>query len=119
LRRSDLLWIITFSPETQSEALADDRELSIHLDFPLSADKPLFISQARYVAHRLAAISFTLPSPEHARQFVQGIREGRVRLASHSKGLKPAQPTADRRTASLSMTKTHSFQVNLGSASGG
>jgi hypothetical protein len=93
---------ITFSPDSQNQALADDRELSIHLDFPLPVGKFPFISGFRYVAHRLAAISFALPSPEHARQFAEGVRAGRVRFASHPKGSNQAmQPTASPRTASL------------------
>jgi hypothetical protein len=32
---------------------------------------------------------------------------------------KTMQPTTGRRTASVSMTKTHSFQATFGSASGG
>src|SRR5947209_18329749 len=76
---------ITFSPDSQNQALADDRELWIQLDFPLPAGKFPLMSGSRYVAHRLAAISFALPSPEYARQFAEGVRAGRVKLASHPK----------------------------------
>ena len=76
---------VSFAPDAQTDALAQDRRLSTHVAFPFPAVKSLFISEVRFVAHRLAAVSFTLPSADDAREFARAMRDGRVQLRTHPK----------------------------------
>ncbi len=76
---------ITFAPDSQCEALAENREFTITVGFPFPAAKSLSVSEVRWVAHQFAGISLRLPSHEEAEQFAQAVRDGRVQLLTHRK----------------------------------